>query len=472
MRRCDHRLSKEMAALMESTRHPLDAIGGNKAGAAVAGQTTPSDSTHSEINDQPDNACRESALTNNSVRLTAPHALNLSGLKSPAIILDRSMRTIWQNMMAIDQIWHRSRTANNGNPTPDIFDLLFDQQFQLAVDNWRQWVSFFTRQVIGIVSADALENRIDQMNHRQRDLISTIVDRQKDRHEQRNPFDSSLRQVLTDGGIRHFDITAIDFNEGRLMVFVLIADREAPLANLHSHNIRRRYDIVRRQPNPIKVGFSVLSAYLNNSISLKTELLSDEFCRLISDLCRMCIDTIEQFGGYFQKHSDSGLSAYFLPVDKQDEDTAISAIRCALALKANMFELSRKWRLRKSWLHDIELNMGIHNDIEYVGILTSAMGDNLTSFGSALNIATALAHMSHNGQLWATKALINSITETVRAQLNFGIHRPDSHRHQVLIQNTFAKVRDLPRSSDLSAQFCNELEGVAVTQIFDLQVTA
>jgi adenylate cyclase len=459
---------------MESTQHPLDAIAGNKIMSTVSEQAAPSDTAHAEIHDQPDNAGRESCLLNKSARVTAPtpHALNLSGLKSPAIVLDSSMRTIWQNKMAIDQIWHRSRTANNGNPTPDIFDLLFDQQFQLAVDNWRQWVSFFTQQVIGFISAEALEHRLEQMNHRQRDVISTIVDRQGGRHGKRNPFGSYLRQILTDGGIRSYDVSSIDFNEGRLMVFVPIVDREAPTANLHFHDIQRRYDIVRRQPNPIKVGFSVLSACLNNSISLKTELLSDEYCRLVNDLCTMGIAIIEQFGGYFLRHADSGLSAYFLPVDEHDEGTAMSAIQCALALKANMLDLSRKWKLRKSWLHDIELNMGIHYDIEYVGILTLALGDCLTSFGSALSTATGLAHMSHNGQLWATKTLINGITETVRTQLSFGIHRPDSHRHQVLIQNSFAKVRDLPGSDDLSAQFCKELEGVAVTQIFGLQVTA
>jgi hypothetical protein len=68
------------------------------------------------------------------------------------------------------------------------------------------------------------------------------------------------------------------------------------------------------------------------------------------------------------------------------------------------------WKLRQSWLHDIEINMGIHYDMEYVGILTSALGDCLTSFGSALSTAPrVLAHMSQNGQLWATKALINGI---------------------------------------------------------------
>jgi class 3 adenylate cyclase len=474
MRRRDYLLAKEMAALMESTQHPLDAIAGNKVLSEVSEQSRPSDPSHCQVHDHPDNAGRDSCLPNKSVRTTPeiPRALNLSGLKSPAIVLDNSMRVIWQNKMAIDQIWHRSPKANNGNPTPDIFDLLFDHQFQHDVDNWRQWVTFFIQQIIGFIPAEVLQDRIDQIDHRRRDVISTIVDREKAEYGNNGTFDGYLRQLLTDGGIRSFNVMTIEFNEGRLMVFVPIADSDGPATNRNSHDIRRRYNNVRRHPNPIKVGFSVLSAHLNNSISLKTELLSDEYCRLVNDLCMMCIDTVEQFGGCFFKHSDSGISAYFLPVDEHDEDTAMCAIRCALALKASMFDLSRKWKLRKSWLHDIELNIGIHYDYEYLGIVTSALGNSLASFGNALSTATGLARRSHNGQIWATKALFNSMLASVRCRLRFGIHRLDSHRRQVLIQHSFAKLRDLPGSGELSAEFCKELEDVAVTQIFDLQDTS
>jgi class 3 adenylate cyclase len=459
---------------MESSQHPLDAIAGNNIMQTHKEQSAPSCSIDSDDQDQTDKTGRESSPANKSARsmVPAPHALNLSGLKSPAIILDNSMRVIWQNKMAIDDIWYRSRTANNGNPTPDIFDLLFDQQFQLTVDNWRQWASFFTQQVMGFIPAETLQDRIDQMNHRQRNVISSIVDRQSAEQAKGETFHGYLRQVLTKGEIRTFSATVIDFSEGRLIVFVIIAQPDSPTARLRSgDDIQRRYDVVRRQPNPIKVGISVLSACLNNSIVFKTELLSDEYCRLVNDLCRMCIETIEQFGGCFLKHSDNGLSAYFLSVDEHDEDTAMNAVKCALMLKAKMSDLSREWKLRKSWLHDIEINIGIHYDIEYVGILISALGESLTSFGSALSTATGLSHMAHSGQIWATKALINGMTETARTQLRFGIHRPDNHRPQVFIKNCFAKLRDLPGSGALSSEFCEELESVAVTQIFDLHIT-
>ncbi len=470
MRLCVDLVSKEIVALMESTQHPLDAIAGSNA----LKEPEPSDVCQPEGQVQPIQKEREVPLANKSGRVPAPipHTLKLSGLISPAIVLDDSLRVVWQNKMAIDHLWHRSRTANNGNPTPDIFELLFDAQFQLAVDNWRQWVSFFTQQAMGLIPADDLKDRIGQMNQRQKDVVTAIMVRQESGYRKGNIFNSHLRQVLTNGETRLFNVTAVDFSEGRLLAFVPVSIDESSAARFHSYDIERRYEIVRRHPNPVNIGFSVLSAGINNSLALETELLSDEYCRLMNDLFRRSIEIIERSGGAFFKNSGSGFSAYFLPVDEYDEETSTNAVKCALALRAQMVDMSREWKIRKSWMHEIELNMGIHRADGYVGILTTSLGESLTSFGSTLSIAAGLSRISPNGQIWATKNLINSIPATVQSQLRFGIQRPDSQRRPVLIPSSFADIGDLLESGDLSAHPCKELKGLAVTQIFDLLATA
>jgi len=307
------------------------------------------------------------------------------------------------------------------------------------------------------------------MNQRQKDVVSAILARQDAGYGKANIFSGHLRQVLTNGQIRLFNVTAVDFSEGRLLAFVPVPIEEGPAARLHSYDIERRYEIVRRHPNPINIGFSVLSTHLNNSLTLETELLPEEYCRLVNDLCMRCIDTIERFGGVFLKNSGSGFAAYFLPVDEYDEETSINAIKCALNLRSQMVDLSREWKIRRSWMHEIELNMGIHHENGYVGILTTSLGESLTSFGSALSIATDLSRLSPNGQIWVTKTLINGIPITIQNQLRFGIQRSDSHRHPVFIQSSFANIGDLLENGSLSARSCKEIKDMAVTQIFDLQ---
>ena len=456
---------------MESTQHPLDAIAGNNATNTIKKESMPSGSAHPEGDDQPNDTERDSCTPNKSLRASVPipHTLNLSGLKSPAIILDISLRVVWQNKMAIDQIWHRSRTANNGNPTPDIFDLLFDPQFQAAVDNWRQWVAFFIRQVLALIPADRLQRRIEQMNHRQQEIVSSVMARQNAGNSSGNVFSSHLRQILASGGMRPFNVAAVDFNEGRLLTFVPETYEDDLSDRLGFHDIERRYDIVRRHPNPIQIGFGVLSTCLNNSASLKTELLPEEYCRLLNELYRKCIDSVERFGGVFSKHSDRGFSAYFLPVDDYDEGPSVNPIKCALTLKDQMAEFSRQWKIRKSWRHEIALNIGIHREKEHLGILASFLGDTLTNFGSALSITTGLSRLSSDGQIWATKAIINGMPISLQSQLRFGIQRPDSQRRPVFIQSSFSDIRDLFPGDGRSVQIGRELEALAVTQIFDLQ---
>ena len=457
---------------MESTQHPLNSIAGKKSLQEVKAESPPPVLTQLEGKAQPYDNQNSSSPGNSSARTLAsiPQSLNLAGLKTPAIIIDNWLRVIWQNKTATEQIWHCSRTVNNGNPTPGIFDLLFDTQFQLVVDNWRQWVSFFANQAAAMVSEEVLQQQLDCMKARQRDVVSAMLARQNAKQEKAGLLGGHLRQVLADGEIRTFNVTAVDFNEGRLLSFVPEASAASRIGRLHSHDIEKRYSILQRQPNPIKIGFSLLSASLNNSRSLETELLSDDFCRLVNDVCCKSIDTVERFGGIFSKHSDSAFTAFFLPADPYEEHLSINAIQCALALKTSAADLSREWKLRRSWLREIELNIGIHRDNGYLGILNACMGDNLTSYGSALDVVSGLSKLSHSGQIWATKSLISDLPLEVRNQLRFGIQRPNGQGNPKFIQSSFAIVQELLIDTGVNTQCPLELEDMAITQVFDLQI--
>jgi class 3 adenylate cyclase len=197
-------------------------------------------------------------------------------------------------------------------------------------------------------------------------------------------------------------------------------------------------------------------------------MLADEYRRLIKRLWQRSVETIEKHGGIVGQDSDNGLVGYFLP-STEKFDTPICVIECALELKAQMVELGREWKIRKGWFHDLKLTIGIHSEEEYLGLLRSSVGDSLALFGRSLKIASYLAQMGTQDQIWTTKSLINKLPADKLKQLRFGIFRQDKHR-QVFISRCFSKISDLRGVSkhliELS-QF-SEVDAVVVTQIFDL----
>jgi adenylate cyclase len=461
----DRYSSKEMVAHMEAIQHPLDSITKHK-DINPAEASVPVGYTDSESNDQQLEQDQNGAMLPEAVSI--PRNISLKSIQLPAMVLDTQLRVVWQNKLAVDLIWHNGPTAKNGNPTPLIFDLIFDRQFQQMVDNWRHWASFFLEQAADILPESALHSRIEQINHKQKEILCTLAARLESHSGKRFNSTRRLRQLLINGQVRLYGVAAIAFNEGRLIIFEPESVDEGARPISRTHEIEQRLTYIRQHPNPIKVFHSILCASVNNWATLKTEMLSSDYCRLINELCGRCIDGIENHGGVFSKDSDSGFSAFFLPIDAQDGNSPENVLRCALALKETISDLSREWKIRKAWLHEIELNIGIHFEKEYVGILTTSVGENLTSFGNALRIASDLSRLALNGQIWATKALINDLPSAVRNHLRFGVQRSDLLHRQVLVESSFSRIQDLPEFANLPGNFFEVTGPVTATQVFDL----
>jgi class 3 adenylate cyclase len=448
--------SKETVAIMDSAQHPLDAIG-----SAVEADTVHESLSSIYTDHNTEDQYSEQLVVEPTI---IPRNLSLAGLQTPALMLDNEMRVFWQNRLAVDQIWHHARAAGNGKRMPLIFDLLLDPQFQRTVDNWRQWMAFFIHHLAHMMPQEMLQNRIEQINPRQKNIVSPLVERML------NISDlpaGCLRQILADGEIRQFRVVALDFKEGRLLSFAPATTGRNPADLVRVQDVVQRFERILRQPNPIRTAYCTLCASLDQASLLKTELLSYEYCILMNELCNRSIAIAERFGGVFVKNNESGFSVCFLPADEYADDATDNVIACALALRSQMIELSREWKIRRAWPHELALNIGIHQEREYLGILTTSLGACFAGFGNALNIASDLSRLARNGQIWATKALINDMPVSDRKHLKFGIYRSGVNQPQILQQNGFSKVRDLTGGADLSSGIFKETGEMAVTQILD-----
>ncbi|MGD9010687.1 MAG: hypothetical protein PVG41_22360 [Desulfobacteraceae bacterium] len=220
------------------------------------------------------------------------------------------------------------------------------------------------------------------------------------------------------------------------------------------------------QNDPVQKVFFILAARLNNASTLQTELLPEAYSRLLNSLMNRFITIIETNGGIFAQQAGSGWAAIFLPKNKFDSPMPV--IDCALEIKSQMNDISREWKIRKGWLHDIELNMAMHRADEFIGMLSTQLGSALLTHGNALSACSRLCELISAGQIWSTKDLVNQLDREEKKRLSFGIYRRSNHR-QVLVEQSFSRVSDLT-DLDLNPGKDNfHISELAATQIFDRQ---
>ena len=443
-----------MIALTDSPTHPLDSI---------ASKFAPSGKPVRKASGSNTDAASAGPLE------TAPDeapALSPRNIQSPALLLDHDLRIRWQNRAAAYQLWRLS-----GAPDPDaystvVFDLLLSGHFQEYVDNWRQWVAFFLQQALTLTTREALQTLILQQAESHADLLQAMLTDLRGAAVQAS-FSGRLR--LIHAGIMEtcFGVIAMNFDQGRLLVFEPYGDDSAETGLAASAEIEQRIEMVRQHAQPVKLPFYIIAAQLNNADTLRTEMLTDEYSRLLTRLWKIAKETIEQFSGIFSQYQADGLLGLFLP-DEASRLSPLQVVQCAFELKTRMSELGREWKIRKGWLHDLELNMGVHSGHEYLTALKSSLGDHLMPLGSALNVTAGLSALAQAGQIWTTKDLINQLSPQELNGLRFGIFRSDHHR-QVFIARCFSRIRDLAGISDSPLPLGGETSELAVTQLFDHQ---
>jgi class 3 adenylate cyclase len=447
---------------MNYSQHPLETILIDNKPSVSCAKLPPT--SHSLIENKP-KAPGKIELTCHSN--TLPNTIDLDKIQGPALLLNSQLKIVWQNTQAMENIWHTSTGWDHYIPGPDIFELFFDPAFQRNVANFSNCIKFFLYQICAMATEEHLRKRIQTLDKDPKAVILSLLGQMGLMDSTESVYRSYLHQTLRSGEMLSFEVVAINLNEGRLLVFELQKNPNNLLQSEPHQHIKHHIEKLRRQPEPVKTSYVLLVAQLNKADIFRTQMLADEYRRLIHDLCRKSLYKVEQYGGIFGKHIESGFFVYFLS-DPDRSEKLLKIIECAFEIKQLMIQLGREWKIRKDWLHDVELNMGLHWEHEYVDILRSSAGEAITSFGDGLQVAAAISQLAQDGQIWATKALIQQLSTASHKQLRFGILRPDSLRYQPFIRNGFAFIEEVfdPKKTNILRDKGFHL--LPVTQIFDL----
>ena len=421
--------------------------------------------------------CSEDDLLDGSAQRTAIHpgmqppsaTLSLDDLESPAILIDDKLKLAWYNTASDAQIWHHTIKANNGSPKPNLFDLLLSTKYRATVDNWRSWVTFFVDQFRAVVPDKLFRNRIELMDPSARERLGPLIDTLLDSPAALDSiYSGSLRQMLTSGEVVIFHTIATNFKNGRLIIFDPVQKDQLRQSEFSKRRIEHRIRSVRRYPNPVKLPYYILSVELDRPDIVKLEMLEDAYSRMTNAIWNQCVAVIERFGGVFGKHTDGGCYGQFLPGDAF-ENIVGAAIQCSLELGETMADLSREYKLRWSWPHDLKLNIGLHREHGFIGALSSSAGETLSGMGDGLRTASQLSSLAQNGQILASKSVFDHMPSEVQERLRFGIYRRESGLRNTFIPNTFTSIGSIADADKSNVVPLEELRGIGVTQIFDFK---
>jgi class 3 adenylate cyclase len=154
---------------------------------------------------------------------------------------------------------------------------------------------------------------------------------------------------------------------------------------------------------------------------------------------------------------------YFLP--HADSNYLFDAAVCALELKSAIARLSKEWQLRKNWLNELYLNVGLNEGQEWLGTFLAANSLEFVALGETVNASAHLSQMARFGQVWATKNFMSKLPAEHRDGLEFGVERVGAGGRHVLIRSSYSRVDDLVDIASERHVKLQKYAGLSVTEI-------
>lgn len=268
------------------------------------------------------------------------------------------------------------------------------------------------------------------------------------------------------GALVSWQAYGIYFREGILIVHVPSGLADPGLLEFLS----RRDIVIRnllRKRLPVLTPLAVLVADLQNSVKICSELPPDEYFELINEIWSVMTPVFRKYYGTHGKHVGDGMVYYFFP--QPDSSYIMNAVSCANEVRHEMRKISKQWQLRKNWLNELYLNIGLHEGQEWLGTFQSATSVEFAVLGDTINHAARLSDFSRFGAIWATKSFVSSLAKDERARVEFGITRRGDDGHERFVISSYSQLSEL---LDLKAERFEKLRDIAnlpITEIRDVR---
>ena len=394
--------------------------------------------------------------------------LTLDEITTPAYLLNYQFEIEWINEAAEGHIFGKPIRSIRDVELRNVFRLFLSWEFNHFVTNWEEFLSYHMAFYKVKTGREQLGQLYTGISGRETEYLQGAYDR-----AEKMPSERIYRhRVDIEGaaGVREeYLVYTTFFREGMFFLYVRAGRAQEGITEFLSNRETVVRDLL-QQRLPTLVSFSVLVADLQNSVRICAELPPEEYFELINSMWRILEESFRRFNGIYGKRIGDGVVYYFLK--KQDPDYLMNSINCALAIRERMGDFSNDWKVRKRWLNDLYLNIGINEGQEYFSTTTpSSTNVEFTALGDTINYASRLSNLARYGTILTTKNVMNHLGDDDRKIVRYGIRKRAEDR-EVFVENVFSRVDDLLKGNDTWRQRFSDIATLPVTEITERRTAA
>lgn len=294
-------------------------------------------------------------------------------------------------------------------------------------------------------------------------LAERLYDESMVTPERKPMLDFSVELASPAGSVENWRVFASFFREGIFVVYIPAQQYNSTLLDFLSQRDVVIRDLMRKRL-PVLTPLAVLVADLQNSVKICSELPPEEYFELINEIWTTMGPLFRKYYGTYGKHVGDGMVYYFFP--QPDSDYIFNALACAQELKSEIRKISKKWQLRKNWLNELYLNMGLHEGQEWLGTFQTATSVEFAVLGDTINHASRLSEFARFGMIWATKNLLSKVAQQKRATVDFGITRKGEDGQDHFVASSYSQLGSMV---DLSCERYEKLRDIAMLPITEIR---
>lgn len=386
--------------------------------------------------------------------------LSINEVKCPAFFVNHKFEIEWASKDAELKIFCSDIRSLRNPADRNIFKLFSKRGFLIGDNNNNDLVTYMMKFVKYKYEKNLLLKFYNGILGKEVNFLEKIYDQVEPLYSD-SLHETYLNVSGPDNEIMPYHAYHLIFREGILCILAPMDSVFQGIVELLSRRGKIIHDLL-KQRTPALISFCVLVADLQDSSRICAELPPEEYFELIRDIWKCTEGSFHKYYGTYGKHVGDGMVYYFLK--NESENYIMNSIYCAIDLREKMKKLNMDWKVRKGWLNDLYLNIGINEGQEYFGNIPLSPNIEFTALGDSVNYAGRLSDLARFGSIWTTKNLVNRLDVETRKKIQFGIKRKD-HERERFIENMFSRVMDMLRPDDHNYSKFMDIATLSITEI-------
>lgn len=393
-------------------------------------------------------------------------ALSVDNIPGPAFMLNNNFELTWWNQHAEETFFELDHVVDRDIAARNVFHLLLNREQAHQLVNFPQLLEVTMRAAKKRMDQRALATVYPLLEAEDVQLLSGLYE-QVEAIGEEDIFHHVFDINDGDGNETTHTLYICFFREGVFFSFLPTEEDSSSLIQLLSQRNQVMQEIMKKR-RPFLTNLVTMVADLQSSMSICSELPAEEYFELINAIWQGAEPIFRRYKATHGKHVGDGMVYYFLP--QPDSDYITNALFCAHELKELMIRMTKEWKARKNWGHDLILNIGLNEGQEWFGTYHAGTHIEFTVLGDTINHASRLSDFARGGAIWATKGMLSKLKRESRESVRYGIQRKSSEGLYILSKDLFSQVKNLIDLEEGKYYKFKDIAALPVAEVVDVTI--